>query len=400
MVSFKNPLNFIKKANRTFNVYLGNYKRIDSFLNSYEENQEKTETLLNGLLNQHEENQEKTNKFLDNYQKNQTQNKQFIEKYEHNQKKIDDCIDSYNSIKEKLNRAIETFNKNYDICKGYFFNGDEDLYQMMNTDDFFQMCFFNNIKIISHSPSENRIYLETEDGIKLMTNNRFYTIKEIYARDGYSAPQLYQFKEFVVFDVGMNRGYAALKFANYDSCKAVYGFEINQETYDFALKNLDLNPNLAHKINPYNFGLSDKNGEINMYYLQGFDGITTTELEFTNLQSEWLKGKKQMKIKKAKIKEASTIISDIIQKDNINSNIVLKIDTEGSEHKIIDNLINNDVLDKVDLIMGENHLLGEDLDEKLVGFKNISKTFHTDIMYSFCYVKDTYFKPLPLAKFS
>jgi len=137
-----------------------------------------------------------------------------------------------------------------------------------------------------------------------------------------------------------------------------------------------------------------------MYYLQGFDGITTTELEYTNLQSEWLKGKKQMKIKKAKIKEASTIISDIIQKDNINSNIVLKIDTEGSEHKIIDNLIDNDVLDKVDLIMGENHLLGEDLDEKLVGFKNISKTFHTDTIYSFCYVKDKYFKPLPLAKFS
>lgn len=418
MVSLKNPLNFIRKANRTFNVYLGNYKRIDSFLNSYErnqekidaflkafldiygENQEKTETHLNNLLDILRENQEKINKFLDNYQKNQTQNKQFIEKHEHNQKKIDDCIDSYNSIKEKLNRAIETFNENYDICKGYFFNGDEDLYQMMNTDDFFQMCFFNNIKILSHSPSENRIYLETEDGIKLVTNNRFYTIKEIYARDGYSAPQLYQFKEFVVFDVGMNRGYAALKFANYDSCKAVYGFEINQETYDFALKNLDLNPNLAHKINPYNFGLSDKNGEIDMYYLQGFDGITTTELEYTNLQSEWLKGKKQMKIKKAKIKEASTIISDIIQKDNINSNIVLKIDTEGSEHKIIDNLIDNDVLDKVDLIMGENHLLGEDLDEKLVGFKNISKTFHTDTIYSFCYVKDKYFKPLPLAKFS
>ena len=399
MVSFKNPLNFIKKANRTFNVYLGNYKRIDSFLNSYERNQEKTETLLNTLLNQHEENQEKTNKFLDNYQKNQTQNKQFTEKYKHNQKKINDCIDSYNSIKEKLNRAIETFNENYDICKGYFFNGDEDTYQMMNTDDFFQMCFFNNIKLLSHSPSENRIYLETEDGIKLLTNNRFYTIKEIYARDGYSVPQLYQFKEFVVFDIGMNRGYAALKFANYDSCKTVYGFEINQETYDFALENLDLNPELAQKIKTYNFGISDKDDEIDIYCLPGSDGITTAELEFTNIQSEWLKGKEQMKIKKAKIKEASAIILDVIKNDNINSNIVLKIDTEGSEHKILDNLIDNNVLDKVDLIMGENHL-GEDLDEKLVGFKNIGEKFYANNIHSFCYVKDEYFNKLPQAKFS
>jgi len=298
-----------------------------------------------------------------------------------------------------LNITIETFNKSYNIYKGYFFNGDEDSYQMMNSDEFFQMCFSNNIKLLSHSPSENKIYLETEDGIKLVTNNRFYTIKEIYARDGYSVPQLYQFKEFVVFDIGMNRGYAALKFANYDSCKAVYGFEINQNTYDFALENLDLNPELANKIKAHNFGISDKDDEIDIYCLPGSDGITTTELEFTNVQSEWLKWKEQMKIEKAMIKEASAIILDIIKKDNINSNIVLKIDTEGSEHKILDNLINNDVLDKFDLIMGENHLLGEDLDEKLVGFKNISKKYYTDNIYSFCYVKDKYFKKLPQANF-
>ena len=35
---------------------------------------------------------------------------------------------------------------------------------MKREHDFFQMCFFNNIKLLSHSPSENRIYLETEDG--------------------------------------------------------------------------------------------------------------------------------------------------------------------------------------------------------------------------------------------
>ncbi len=60
--------------------------------------------------------------------------------------------------------------------------------------------------------------------------------------DGYSVPQLYQFKEFVVFDIELNRGYAALKFANLDSCKAVYGFKINDDTYDFALENFNLNP--------------------------------------------------------------------------------------------------------------------------------------------------------------
>jgi len=420
MVSLKNPINFIKKANTTFNVYLGNYKRIDSFLNSYERNQEKldtflkafleiyganqekTETQLNKLLNTHEKNQEKTetqlNKLLNTLKENQEKTNNFLKKYEHDQEKIDVFMNYYSSIRENLKTAIEIFNQNYDICKGYFFNGEEDSYEKMNTDDFFQMCFFNNIKLLSHSPSENRIYLETEDGIKLVTNNRFYTIKEIYGRDGYSVPQLYQFKKFVVFDIGMNRGYAALKFANHDSCKAVYGFEINQDTYEFALENLELNPELAQKIKAYNFGLSDKDGEIDIYCLPGSDGITTAELEFTNIQPDWLKWKEQMKVEKAVIKEASTIILDIIKKDNINSNIVLKIDTEGSEHKILDNLIDNNLLDKVDLIMGENHL-GEDLDEKLVGFKNIEKKFYGNKIYSFCYLKDEYFKKLPQANY-
>ena len=271
---------------------------------------------------------------------------------------------------------------------------------MLDTDQFFQMCFFNNIKLLSYSPSENRIYLKTEDGIVLGTNNRFYTIKEIFAHDGYSVPQLYLFKEFVVFDIGMNRGYAALKFANFDSCKTVYGFEINDETYSFALENFNLNPSINHKIKPYNFGLSDENGDVDIYCLPGSDGVTTTELEFTNFQSEWIKGKEKMKIKKAKVKEAGAVILNIIKNENINSNIVLKIDTEGSEHKIIDDLISKGVLDKLDLIVGESHLESEDLDSKLVGFKNVSKVYHTETIYSFCYVKDKFYKVLPLSEFS
>ena len=364
---FKNPFNFIKKANKTFNIYLANHKKLEAFLGSYGENRKKTEAFWNAFLDIYGENQEKTEAFID-------------------------------YVQEDLKMAIETFNKNYNSCKEYFFNGNEDLFKHMDTDQFFQMCFFNNIKLLSYSPAENRIYLKTEDGLLLITNNRFYTIKEIFAKDGYSVPQLHLFKEFVVFDIGMNRGYAALKFANFDACKAVYGFEINDETYNFALENLEVNPSISHKIKPYNFGLSDENADVDIYCLPGSDGVTTTELQFTDTQSEWLKRKEKMEIKKAKVKEASLVIEDIIKNEDINSNIVLKIDTEGSEHKIIDNLINKDILDKVDLIMGENHLESEDLDKKLVGFKNVYKIYHNDTIYSFCYVKDKYYKVLPLSE--
>ncbi|MCE7697894.1 MAG: hypothetical protein K8E24_003330, partial [Methanobacterium paludis] len=149
-------MKFIEKANKSFNLFLENYDRIFKFLNAYEKNHKKT-------------------------------------------------LDEYGAIKNDLKEVVDTVNQNYFECKDYFFNGEEHLFKL-NTDDFFKMCFFNDIKLLSYSPSENRIYLKTEDGIVLVTNNRYGTIKEIFARNGYSVPALYQFKEFVVFDVGMNRG--------------------------------------------------------------------------------------------------------------------------------------------------------------------------------------------------
>ena len=107
-----------------------------------------------------------------------------------------------------------------------------------------------------------------------------------------------------------------------------------------------------------------------------------------------------MKIKKANVKDAGSVISDIIKNNDINCNIVLKIDTEGAENKIIDSLINCNLLDKIDLIMGESHLEeSKNIGSKLNGFKKVSETYHTDTFYSFCYAKDKYYKVLPLSKF-
>jgi FkbM family methyltransferase len=429
-MKFKNPLNFLKKANRSFNLYLENYEKINTFFKNYKNNQKKTNQLLEAygetqqktntyleafldickdnqdrtdkLIQKYDKNQKQTNNslntILDTYNNNQEKTNQLIQKYDKNHEKINYMSNSFVSVKENLEKAIEIFNKNYYISKEYFFNGDEDSFKMMDTDHFFQMCFFNNIKLLSYSPSENRIYLKTEDGIILSTNNRFYTIKEIFAHNGYSVPQINLFKEFVVFDIGMNRGYASLKFANYESCKEVYGFEINNETYNFALENFNLNPTISHKIKPYNFGLSNVDEEVDIYCLPGSDGVTTTEPEFTDYQYEWIKGKKDMKIKKAKVKKAGSVIADIINNNQISSNIILKIDTEGSEQKIIDDLINKGILDRIDLIIGESHLKSGTLDNKLTGFKNVYKNYHNDIIYSFCYVKEKFYKVLPLSK--
>ncbi len=350
-MNLKNPINLLKKANKSFNLYLKD--RIE------------------------------TNKIIKRYAKDQKKIKEFFEA---------------NSVREanltdKINLLADLYSKN----KYYFFNGEEHLFESMDTDTFFKMCFCNNIKLLAFSHNENRILLETEDGIKFFTNNRFWTIDSVFARNEYSIPQLYTFSDFVVLDIGMNRGYASLKFANFDSCSAVYGFEIDPNTYNLALENFNLNPKLNNKIHPFNFGLYDEDKELDLFYIPGYDGITTTNIEFAKTQSEWVSQKDLMKIKKANVKEAGKVISYIIEKEN-KSNIVLKIDTEGAESKIIDNLIENNLLEKIDMIIGEIHLETEDLEEKLLGFKRVHKNFASESIYTLCMVKKEYYNPLNKAK--
>lgn len=484
-MDFKNPYNFIEKANVSFNLYLKMHDKLEKFIESYKTDQQKRDELLASFLKNYQEDYEKSlekqekielmvekllnvnyeiNDYLNQLKKSNFEIAENIKKLETNNSFLVDSVADFressdvlfddlkvkqdvldnsvcntiqdikiaidetkkdivdelskksNSFYEKeesikkfmnnqidfnnnLKQAFDLFNYHYEDCKRYFFNNQEDvLKKYLDTDELFRMCYFNNIKFLSYSPAENRILLKTKEGIILGTNNRFYTIKEVIAFDGYSIPQLYQFDDFVVFDIGMNRGYSVLRFANFDSCSSVYGFEIDEDTYKLAIDNLNFNPILRNKIVTYNFGLSDKEENVNLFYLDGCDGLTTTIESFTNVQSEFRENKNKIKVKMGKVKKATDVIFDIIEKENITSKIVLKIDTEGSEYKIIADLINSGLIKKFDVIIGEGHKFSDDeIGDNLLkfGFEKIEKNIYSET-YSFCYVKKEHFKVWPL----
>ena len=308
-------------------------------------------------------------------------------------KQIKEFINLQKDTDNKLLQAINLFNLNYNELKRYFYNDCENsLKEYLNTDELFRLCYFNNFQFLSYSPAENRILIKTNDDIILGTNNRFYTIKEVIGFNGYSIPQLYDFDEFVVFDVGMNRAYASLWFAKFDNCQAVYGFEIDDETYGKALSNINLNPKLSSKITMYNFGLSDKDEDVDLYYVNGCDGVNTMLQEVAEIQPE-LQDENKLNTKKVRVKKASDILSNLIKENNITSNIVLKIDTEGAEYKIIADLIESNVISKVDVILGEGHLFKENqFCDKLIelGFEKIKLNINS-ITYNFAFVKKEYY---------
>lgn len=289
---------------------------------------------------------------------------------------------------------ISIFTDNFSEFKRYFFKDEEEnLKKFLNTEDLFKLCYFNDIEFLSFSPAENKLLLKDKFGTILATNNRYYNILEVIAYDSYSVPQLYEFDDFVVFDIGMNRGYSSLRFAEFDNCSRVYGFEIDDVTYDKAVYHKKLNPQLADKLKLHNFGISNKNSKEELYFLKGADTLSTLEPDFVDIEFQLKAAKDKVETKLVEVRRASEVIEHIIERDNIKSKIVLKIDTEGSEYKIIDDLIQSNTINEVDLILGEGHkFCDEDIGLKLenAGFKLIKRT-DFDIVYNFAYVKGEYF---------
>lgn len=108
---------------------------------------------------------------------------------------------------------------------------------------------------------QQKFYLQRGD-LKLISDEHHWIFVEIFGCQTYSGYRWFLQCEddFVVFDLGMNRGYATLYFAEDSRCLKVYGFEPVKETFDRAQVNIALNPHLEGKIAVHNFGLG-KNAE-------------------------------------------------------------------------------------------------------------------------------------------
>ena len=403
----------VNKQNYKTNTHIEKQTKANTKIQNIENKQERLQETINKQnfkTNAHIEKQSKINTKLQNIENKQdrlqdTINKQnyktnaHIEEQTKEMNKIKNFIQSQNDINSDLRLAVKLFNENYAECKRFFFNDMEDmLKEHFNTDDLFRMCYFNNMEFLSYSPLENRIIIKTKDNIKLSTNNRFYTIKEVIGFNGYSIPQLFEFDNFSVIDIGMNRAYASLWFANFENCTNVYGFEIDEDTYNKAVYNINLNPELSKKIKYYNYGLSDKNEFVDLYCLDGCDGVNTMKSELTEIQPELKSHKSKINVKPSEVKKASEVVSEILKETKKKNKIVLKIDTEGAEYQIVNDLVESELIEKVDVILGEEHLISDTMIVDILselGFTLI-KIEEYDYTCTFAFVKSEYCDKWPL----
>lgn len=196
--------------------------------------------------------------------------------------------------------------------------------------------FDENDKLIAQI-ADIKYYVHTSQTMQIL--NEVY-IEGIYDIGGAT--------QVVVVDIGMNAGIASLFIAK-NMKVPIFAFEPFRETYQAALSNFALNPEVADLIRPYNFGIGAADASIEALYCPEASG----DCGVIPIPEGYCQGR-ATKTEIIKLKPISEII-DLIRNDFPGKKLVLKIDCEGSEYEILQSLYESDSLKYVVIIMLEWH---------------------------------------------
>ena len=153
---------------------------------------------------------------------------------------------------------------------------------------------------------------------------------------------------FDVIDIGMNVGVAVLYYARQQNVYNVYGFEPFTKTYKKAARNINMNLEIKEKVEMFNIALSDHDSEEQYDYIDEYPG----GMSLLNPQATDDSLRKSI----IKVCEASRILEPIISKTIRNNRaLLMKIDCEGSEYAILENLKQNHMINIPHYYIIETH---------------------------------------------
>lgn len=235
-----------------------------------------------------------------------------------------------------------------------------------------------------HDRSIGYFFIEENSILKYKTKDLVIAIRnesDLYVLNEVLLDNCYRFIPqshfpFVVMDIGMNVGIASLFFAANSQVEKVYSYELFKPTYEMALYNLGLNPDIKGKIIPHNIGLGSERKEQKLSY-------SKTDTGRNSLIRPAGKGTTET----VRISPALEQLHGIISKHK-NTAIYIKIDIEGAEYEVFDSLFAEELPLSVKGFILEWHFKGSDKLEKLLheaGFTIISfnLTAASGMIYAF-----------------
>jgi FkbM family methyltransferase len=225
---------------------------------------------------------------------------------------------------------------------------------------------------------EGKYTIVTNDKLKIETNSSAGgQLGSIYEVLGSGSYDLSINKPYIMFDIGLNIGVTSLYFAQNDNIKKIYAFEPFTPTRLLAQRNLELNPKLAEKIQVFDFGLGKEEKDLEIAYNPHapYNMSTTLDL-FQNVKLK----KVQSSLENVVIKKTSEIFSPLLEKKGAHK-VFCKIDCEGAEFEILEDLDQAGLLSQIDVIIMEWHFRVPDVLIDLLE-KNNFVCFFTTLFYA------------------
>ena len=237
---------------------------------------------------------------------------------------------------------------------------------------------FEDLTITNHKEGFLVCFLDLT--IYVESNEEFHIINEIFVRNDYD---FISGSKSIVIDIGANIGITSLFFSKSDYVDKIYAFEPVLDTFEQAQYNLSLNAEI-HKVEWIkNIGLG-KNSRKELFL---FDKNCKGNTGFRGLSSPSYSNNDNVVEREVQIEEATLEISKIVNTTK-NRKIIIKMDCEGAEYEILENLYETGMINQIDVLLLEWHDKGSQIIEEMLinsGFDFFSRSFDsiTGMIYAF-----------------
>lgn len=202
-----------------------------------------------------------------------------------------------------------------------------------------------------------------EENLKIYYEHKseLSNIQAIWAKGEYNILEDIEDEKVDVFDIGMNLGGASLWFANHRVVENVYGVEPSGDTYRKAEHNISINPITREKIKTFNVGLDNYDGYEQILYNSEMSCGFSTDKRHNEISMKQYVDWVGMDLKNnhyidVTIKNAAVFLLDRLGKNKA----VVKMDCEGSEYHIFEELEKMNCIQKIWAYIIEWHDDGPD----------------------------------------